>query len=78
MAIDLTSELLQGFDAEPEVEAPFLATSPSWLAWNLGRYLASHHVTRPVTAAASRGDNLRVDNLIWMPITQSRRLWRRK
>jgi hypothetical protein len=35
MAQDLTAEAHQGFDAAEGADAPFLATSPSWLAWKL-------------------------------------------
>lgn len=77
MATELTNELLAGFDAEPDAKPPYLATSPSWLAWMLGRYMATRQIARPTKVTASRGDNIRADRTVWVPITSSRILWRR-
>jgi hypothetical protein len=78
MAQDLTAELFKGYDAAEGEQSPYLATSPAWLAWMLGRYFASHGVRKPLAVATSRGDMLRADNVVWTPISASRVLWRRK
>jgi hypothetical protein len=78
MPTDLTKELHQGYDAGEWAEAPFLATSPSWLAWLLGRYMAQRHILKPLAVTTSRGDAIRTDSVVWMPISPSRTLWRRK
>jgi hypothetical protein len=71
------AELFKGYDAAEGEKSPYLETSPSWLAWMLGRYFASHGVREPL-AVATAAATLRADNVLWMPITASRALWRGK
>jgi hypothetical protein len=79
MPMDLTNEVLEGYDAEPEATCAYYKSSPAWLAWNCGHYLGSkmRHTSRPRKAAASRGDCIRVDNVVWHPVGETYLLWRR-
>lgn len=70
MARDLTPEAAQGFEAQGRFGdaalCPFLATSPSAMAWDCGRWLYREGMPEPggITGFrlySSRGDDFRLD-----------------
>ncbi len=47
--MDLTAEALEGYRAKAGDNSPHLFSSPSDLAWRVGRYMAEHGVDAPAS-----------------------------
>lgn len=44
---DMTAEATQGYLAAPDARCPYLATSDSFNAWHVGRYMKAEDLGRP-------------------------------
>ena len=67
--MDLTEAFLEGYNAQdPQLDNPFLYSSPNWLAFNAGGSFAKHEDTIPTMCRASKGYKLRVfgNNHEWL------------
>jgi len=59
--MDLTEAFLEGWNAaDPQIDNPYLWSSPSWLAFDAGAYFYKLGVSKPTKCKASRGYTLRV------------------
>jgi len=59
--MDLTEAFLEGYNAQdPQLDNPFLYSSPSWLAFTAGGNFAKYGTGTPTKCKASRGYKLRV------------------
>jgi hypothetical protein len=59
--MDLTEAFLQGYNAQdPQIDNPYLWSSPNWLAYIAGAQFAKYGASTPIKCKASRGDKLRV------------------
>lgn len=59
--MDLTEAFLLGYNAQdPQIDNPFLWSSPSWLAFKAGGQFAKRGTSTPIQCKASRGYTLRV------------------
>jgi len=67
--MDLTEAFLEGYNAQdPQLDNPFLYSSPSWLAFKAGGDFAKYETIPPTQCRASRGYKLRVfgNNHEWL------------
>jgi hypothetical protein len=60
--MNLTNEAQQGFN-EPERKCPYYATSPSEMAWAVGRWMAQTGRTRPYDCRTSRGYTMHINGM---------------
>lgn len=59
--MDLTEAFLEGYNAQdPQIDNPFLWSSPNWLAYVAGGQFAKYGTSTPTRCKASRGYSLRV------------------
>jgi len=59
--MDLTEAFLEGWNAaDPQIDNPYLWSSPAWLAFDAGAYFYKLGVSKPTRCKASRGYTLRV------------------
>ena len=68
-ATDLTPEAMEGWnaglDGADRRQAPYLATSPSWYAWQAGYYCAQRVMDKPTDVRMGRGSKVRVRDLVF-------------
>lgn len=59
--MDLTQAFLEGWNAsQPDIDNPYLWSSPSWLAFDAGAKFYKLGASKPIRCKASRGYSLRV------------------
>lgn len=76
MATNLTEAFIEGYNAsQPDIDNPFIYSSPNWLAYKAGAEWGKHGTEQPTKCLASRGYTLRfytVGNGQWQAIPNDR------
>lgn len=65
MSCDLTQEALAGYASADRNSNPYLSTSPSWYAWELGRQLGCNARPQPAAVRMGRGDSIWSNGVRW-------------
>jgi hypothetical protein len=63
MTKDLTQYANEGY-SNPHVECPYYYSSPCFIAWAAGRWLALTHRSAPRRVAMSRGMAIRANDML--------------
>ena len=63
MASDLTNEALKGYSAS-ESKCPYLYSSPSAIAWHVGKWLNDTGRSSPRRVRMSRGFQMHVNDML--------------
>lgn len=62
--MNMLSQAREGYDAASRgVACPYLKTSPSEMAWSVGRWMAQTSRTSPRDCRTSRGDTMHINGM---------------
>lgn len=64
-ARDLTPAAIEGFVAADGRACPYLASSPNWFAWTVGRCLARTGRSAPRDVRMGRGYQVHANGMLW-------------
>lgn len=61
----LRKEFDEGYCSAKDVGNPFIYSSPSYYAWNLGQWFKLHEMPLPKAVAMSRGYTIKADSQVF-------------